>query len=195
VSIRPNGFMSLVPGPRYVSGGEHVVLRDGAQVLIRQVRPADATLLADGFTRLSVHSRRMRFLTAKRYLSPADLRYLTNLDHHDHEAIGALSVTDRRGVGIARYIRDSHDRQAAELAVTVVDAWQGRGLGTQLVTRLTERARSAGIRRFTALLAVDNHAMLALLQTINGELEMVGHEFDIAEYQIALTAHALTPAT
>jgi RimJ/RimL family protein N-acetyltransferase len=168
------------------------VLRDGAHVLIRQVQPADASLLADGFTRLSVQSRRMRFLTAKRHLSPAELRYLTDVDHHDHEAIGALSFSDRRGVGIARYIRDAEDRQAAELAVTIVDAWQGRGLGTQLVTRLTERARRAGICRFTALIAVDNHAMLALLRTINGEVELVGQEFDIAEYQIALTAHALT---
>jgi hypothetical protein len=135
VSTGANGFISTRDQPPRasamrimadLSGGEHVVLRDGAQVLIRQVRPADASL-----------------------------------HHHDHEAIGALSVSDRRGVGIARYIRD----------------------------------RSAGIRRFTALIAVDDHSMIALLRTINGEIELVGQEFDIAEYQITLTAPALTPAT
>ena len=50
------------------------MLRDGSQVLIRQVQPADASLLAEGFNRLSAQSRWMRFLTAKRDLSLAELR-------------------------------------------------------------------------------------------------------------------------
>ena len=50
----------------------------------------DAPLLADGFARLSATSRWMRFLTPKKELSPAELRYFTDLDHHDHEALGAL---------------------------------------------------------------------------------------------------------
>jgi hypothetical protein len=68
-------------------------------VLIRPVQPADAALLADGFTRLSARSRWMRFLTAKRELSLAELRYLTQIDHHNHEAIGAVDWADGRGVG------------------------------------------------------------------------------------------------
>lgn len=67
-----------------------LVLRDGSAVLIRQVQSTDAPLLADGFTRLSDASRQMRFLTRKKELSPAELRYFTNLDHHNHEALGAL---------------------------------------------------------------------------------------------------------
>ena len=83
------------------------MLRDGSAVLIRQVRRTDAPLLADGFARLSPRSRRMRFLCAKTTLSAAELRYFTAVDHHDHEAICALSAADGRGVGIARYIRDA----------------------------------------------------------------------------------------
>jgi hypothetical protein len=109
-----------------------VALRDGSLVLIRPVQPADTALLADGFTRLSARSRWMRFLSAKRELSLAELRYFTHIDHHDHEAIGAADWADGRGVGLARYIRDAVDRRAADLAVTVIDAWQGRGLGTEL---------------------------------------------------------------
>ena len=82
------------------------MLRDGSAVLIRQVRSTDAPLLADGFARLSARSRRMRFLGTKTTLSAEELRYLTDVDHHDHEALGALSPADGRGVGIARYIRD-----------------------------------------------------------------------------------------
>src|SRR5271154_3032296 len=100
----------MIGGPlRSAAKGRPVVLRDGSKVLIRQVQRTDAPLLADGFTRLSAHSRRMRFLGRKDSLSAADLRYLTDVDHHDHEALGALDQADGRGVGIARYVRDVED--------------------------------------------------------------------------------------
>src|SRR5689334_13308164 len=117
--------------------GRPVVLRDGSTVVIRPVRGTDAPLLADGFTRLSARSRQMRFLTRKNEPTPTELRYFTEVDHHDHEALGALNYADGRGVGIARYVRDADDPQAAEIAVTVIDDWQGRGLGTELLTQLT----------------------------------------------------------
>jgi GNAT superfamily N-acetyltransferase len=110
-----------------------VVLRDGSAVLIRPVRGTDAALLADGFARLSERSRRFRFLGRKTTLTEADLRYFTNVDHHDHEALGALDHVRGGGVGIARYVRDRENPAAAEIAVTVVDDWQGRGLGTELL--------------------------------------------------------------
>ena len=154
VALRsPLGWIpsSLRPGwrrrPRPAVIDRPVALRDGSKVLIRQVQPADAQLLADGFARLSPQSRRMRFLARKDQLSVAELRYLTDVDHHDHEALGALDQADGRGVGVARYVRDSDDPHAAEIAVTIVDDWQGRGLGTELLTRLSARARSEEIGR------------------------------------------------
>ena len=170
------------PGPAVT--GRPVVLRDGSTVLIRQVHSADAPLLADGFARLSARSRQLRFLTPKKELSPAELRDFTDLDHHDHEALGALNHADGRGVGIARYVRDADDPQAAEIAVTIVDDWQGLGLGTELVAQLSERARSEGIRRFTALVAADNPAMAGLLRNVRAEL--VGREPGALQYEITL---------
>ena len=170
------------PGPAVT--GRPVVLRDGSTVLIRQVHSADAPLLADGFARLSARSRQLRFLTPKKELSPAELRDFTDLDHHDHEALGALDHADGRGVGIARYVRDADDPQAAEIAVTIIDDWQGLGLGTELVAQLSERARSEGIRRFTALVAADNPAMAGLLRNVRAEL--VGREPGALQYEITL---------
>ncbi|HMI23677.1 MAG TPA: GNAT family N-acetyltransferase [Streptosporangiaceae bacterium] len=164
--------------------GRPVVLRDGSAVLIRPVRRADAPLLADGFARLSARSRRLRFLSPKEELSPAELGYFTDVDHHDHEALGALDHADGRGVGIARYIRDAADPQAAEIAVTVIDDWQGRGLGTELVAQLSERARFEGIRRFTALVAADNPAMARLLRNVRADL--VRREPGALQYEITL---------
>ncbi len=161
-----------------------VLLRDGSRVLIRPVRPSDAALLAEGFARLSERSRRMRFLGPKNTLTEADLRYYTEVDHHNHEALGALEVARGGGVGIARYVRDREDPQAAEIAVTIVDDWQGRGLGVELVDRLSERGRQEGICRFTALVAADNAAVAGLLRCYRAELIDRGH--GTLEYEIAL---------
>jgi len=161
-----------------------VTLRDGSTVLIRQVRGTDAPLLADGFARLSARSRQLRFLGPKKMLSAAELRYLTYVDHHDHEAIGALSLAEGRGVGVARYIRDADDPRAAEIAVTIADDWQGRGLGTELLTRLSDRARQAGIGRFTATVSADNVAMTRLLRKMGAEL--TGRSRGTVDYEVAL---------
>jgi RimJ/RimL family protein N-acetyltransferase len=188
----PQPGRSLRPDrpPWLAEKGTPVVLRDGSTVLIRQVRSSDATLLADGFAQVSPQSRRMRFLGTKTTLSAAELGYFTEVDHHDHEAIGALSAADGRGVGIVRYVRDADDPQAAEIAVTIVDDWQGRGLGTELLGRLSDRARQAGIHRFTALVAAENVAVAGLLRNLGAEL--AGRGPGSAEYEIALTPGAST---
>ncbi len=181
--LRP-GRGGIVRLPRPGVEAKRAVLRDGSEVLIRQVQSADATLLADGFARLSTKSRQMRFLTPKKDLSPSELRYLTDIDHHDHEALGALSLPEGQGVGIARYFRSAEDPQAADVAVTIVDDWQGRGLGTELLAQLSDRARREGIRRFIALVAADNAAVLGLLR--NASADLVRREFGTLEYEIPL---------
>jgi GNAT superfamily N-acetyltransferase len=163
-----------------------VTLRDGSAALLRAVRRSDAPLLADGFARLSVQSRWFRFLTAKPQLTPAELTRFTDIDHHDHEAIGALNVLDGRGVGIARYVRSKEDPQAAEVAVTVVDDWQRRGLGSVLMAHLAVRAVDEGIARFTALVAEDNVAVIGMLRRMWADLELVACEPGTLEYEITL---------
>ena len=161
-----------------------VALRDGSQVVIRPVGRADAPLLADGFARLGPESRRLRFLRRKDELSAAELRYFTDIDHHDHEALGALDHAAGGGVGVARYVRDASDPQSAEIAVTVVDDWQGRGLGAELLAQLSGRARAEGIRRFTALVSADNAAMTALLRRLCAD--PVHREHGTVEWEITL---------
>jgi len=170
--------------------GERVVLPDGAAVVVRPVQPTDQALLADGFHRLSVTSRRHRFLTVKRDLSTAELQFLTDVDHHDHEAIGALDSRDGRGVGVARYIRSAPGSQDAELAVTIVDGWQRRGVGTLLLARLTARARQAGVFAFQALVSADNEAMISFLRKAKSGVELIHIDVDTVEYEISLAPFA-----
>jgi GNAT superfamily N-acetyltransferase len=169
---------------RRAAAGRHFRLHDGSEVLIRRVRGTDAPLLADGFARLSPSSRWMRLLMARQKLSAAELRHLTEVDHHDHEALGALDEAEGRGVGIARYIRLREDPRAAEVAITVIDEWQRLGLGAVLLAQLSDRARAAGIRRFTALVAAENTAGLRLLRHANGQF--IRWEADTAQYEIPL---------
>lgn len=156
--------------------GTAVPLRDGSTVVVRPVRPGDADLIAEGFARLSPESRRFRFLAGKPALSAVELRRLTDVDHHDHEAIGALDPVDGRGVGVARFVRSANDPAAAEVAVTVIDAWHGRGLGRELMRRLVIRATEEGITRFEALIAADNYAVLALLRSVGGDIRIAEHD-------------------
>lgn len=160
-------------------------------MLIRQIQPADAALLAEGFARLSVQSRWLRFLTSKSELSPAELRYFTEVDHHNHEALAAVNDADGRGLGVARFIRLTEDPDTAEVAVTVVDDWQGRGLGTELLIKLTDRARQEGIRRFTALLAADNEAVLGLLQDISADVQVTHRGAGTVDYELTLAPAGL----
>jgi RimJ/RimL family protein N-acetyltransferase len=143
--------------------GEHVRLGDGAEIVIRQVAPEDAAQLKLAFGRLGAVSRYRRFLAPLDQLTPKQLSYLTHVDHTDHEAIAALDAVTGDGIGIARYIRDPDDAQQAEVAIVVADAWQGRGVGSALVERLTARARAAGIDRITARMLVGNQAARRLI--------------------------------
>jgi GNAT superfamily N-acetyltransferase len=166
--------------------GNRVVLRDGSEVIIDQVHRTDAQLLVDAFDRLSEETRRLRFLTPKPRLTDEEVQYFSHVDHHDHEALGAMDPASGRGVGLARYIREAGDPEVAEIAVTVADEWQGRGLGTELLNRILERAHAEGIRRFSALLEADNDTMLQLLHQIGGELRETERGAGVVGYEVTL---------
>jgi GNAT superfamily N-acetyltransferase len=150
---------------------EEVMLRDGSRVLVRPVVAEDKTLFAEAWQRFGEESRYRRFMSAKGDLSPRELAYFTEVDHVDHEAIGARDADTGEGVGVARYVRSAEHPEVAEAAVSVVDDWQARGLGGELLQRLTARAREQGIERFQASLFAYNRSMLALFEDI-GEVEV-----------------------
>ena len=137
-----------------------------ADLEIRPIAPDDKEALASGFDRLSERSRYRRFLSPRGPLTPAELRYLTEVDHHDHEALVAVDPETEEGVGVARFVRSPEDPAVAELAVAVADDWQGHGVGSRLTAELARRAREEGITRFTALALAENDAMLGLLQDL-----------------------------
>jgi GNAT superfamily N-acetyltransferase len=164
---------------------EHVVLADGSEVEIRPVKPEDKPRFALGWERLSEESIYRRFLQPRPGLSVDELAFFTELDHVDHEAIGAISSADREGVGVARYVRSRERPHVAEAAVVVVDDWQGRGLGGKLLRRIAARATENGIRVFSATLLASNDAMLTLLGRL-GEIQVTRRDGATIEVDVDL---------
>lgn len=150
-----------------------VTLRDGTPVLLRPILPEDKAELLDGFRRLSPQSRYRRFLSPVDELTEEQLRDLTELDYVDHFAWVAFdpNATGRPGMGVARYVRVPGEPEVAEAAVTVVDDYQGRGLGTLLLEALGAVALQNGITRFRGYALEENRAILEVLEGLGASTE------------------------
>ena len=149
-----------------------VVLRDGTTVVVRPLLARDRRELSDAYDQLSDASRRRRFFSPPKQLSQPVLDQLTNLD--DSDRFGLVGYVDegphRTGLGVARWVRSRTEPFKADAAVTVIDDWQGRGLGTQLLTELVEEARQRGITTFTADVLWENKTIISPLKALGAKL-------------------------
>jgi GNAT superfamily N-acetyltransferase len=173
--------------------GAPIELRDGSHIRIRQGHRSDRERLLRGFDRLSPESRYRRFLMPMPELSEPLIRYLTEIDHHDHEAMIALDEQTGEGIGVARYVRDPDRSEVAEVAVTVIDDWQRRGVGTVLLEVISARAREEGITTFTALMLATNQEMMDLLKELD-PMRIVDREAGTVEIEVPIPPIGLAPA-
>jgi RimJ/RimL family protein N-acetyltransferase len=152
-----------------------VSLRDGSKALIRPISPDDRWRLVEGLKQLSPRSRYLRFHADLDAFTDEQLTYLTEVDHHDHEAFVALDPDDldAPGFGVARYVRLADDPSVAEAAVTVVDAHHGKGVGTTLLRILATAAIENGIRTFRNYVLAENEAMLEVFDQVGARRQEV----------------------
>jgi acetyl coenzyme A synthetase (ADP forming)-like protein len=160
-------------GDSCVYGGPHrdgdVVLRDGSTVRVRAMRPDDDQALFGLLDSLSEESRWLRFFSpTKGSALASEARRETNLDH----TFGLLAVSgaEERVVGHAFYA--ALDEARAEVAFTIADDFQGRGLGTILLGQLAEVASANGIQMFEAEVIAANHAMLHVFRESGFPIEV-----------------------
>jgi GNAT superfamily N-acetyltransferase len=145
---------------------EETALKDGTSVFIRLLRPDDREELKRGFQKLSDQSRYCRFHMHLNKLSKNQLSYLTEVDNYNHLALGA-GLLDREedvGIGIARYVRFRENPSVAEFAVTVIDAYQNRGLGRILLDFLLKAASDNGIEKLVGYVVENNRLMVSMLK-------------------------------
>lgn len=148
-----------------------MTLRDGSLAVLRRLVPDDREKLARAYDQLSELSRRRRFFSPPRRLSSAYLDHL--LESEGDRKLAVVAVTTGvpdEGLGIARWVRDTERPDHADVAVTVTDEWQGRGLGTELLETLAALAKEHGISTFTADVLWENEVLLEVLQGLGARL-------------------------
>jgi acetyltransferase len=153
---------------------ERITLADGRRVIVCPVHPQDAcaeqAFVADA---LSPASRYRRFHFGLRRLPDELVRQMTEIDQWRHVALVARPADRPRGaiVADARYVR-SADSDEAEFAIVVADAWQGSGLGRELLQRLARHAHTSGVRRVYGDVLWGNLPMIALVRSLGGALRL-----------------------
>ena len=164
---------------------ERATLTDGTSVELRPIRPADAPLLQAGLRQLSERTRYLRFHAPRGEFSPDELRLLTDVDGETHFALAAFTLQSQRLVAVGRFIRSSAAEAAAELALVVGDALQGKGLGRLLLSRLREAALERDVTRFTGTVLDENRPMRGLLRKLGGRVGLASR--GVCEVDLALS--------
>ena len=137
-----------------------IEVRDGTQLLLRPVLPGDDERTMHGHVQFSNETLYRRFMTA-RVPTPALMHYLAEVDYVDHFVWVITDGSDP--VADARFVRDEEDPTLAEIAFTVGDAYQGRGIGSFLFGAMSVAARVDGVERFSGRMLSDNLPMRAIM--------------------------------
>lgn len=175
------GHMAIHPYPVELEG--EAALRDGTRVPMRPMRPEDVGYEQRFVRGLSEQSRYQRFLHQLPELPPAMLARFTQLDYDRELALVAFSPDRGEFIGVGRFMPNA-DGETAEFALTVADAWQGRGLGRVLLERLCDCARAAGYRTLFGHILNANRDMLGLAERLG--FAHVGRDGDLVTVARAL---------
>lgn len=159
---------------------------DGEMVTIRPIRITDTEMETDFIRRLSPQTKHYRFLGGVRELSPAQVSQLCDVDGRHSMAFVATIRRDGREmeIGVGRYAPNSRS-DVREIAVTVADEWQDKGLGLKLMQQLIQSARCNGVKQLYSVDLSDNTAMRALAN----ELNMSAHRDPDDPHQMIYSLH------
>jgi acetyltransferase len=177
-----HGVLAIPPYPEALI--EHCEAR-GERLIIRPIRPEDATQHGAFFARLSAEDIRYRFFTAMRELSPEMMARLTQIDYDREMAFVAIRELTGETVGVARLIAES-DGTSGEFAVIVQPDLKGKGLASRLMQRLIDWARTRGMASVVGQVLADNAPMLAFVRHLGFSVRRLPEEPDVMEARLEL---------
>jgi len=155
-------------------------LTDGTTIGIGFVGPEDEKRLLSGFKKLSQQTKLYRFHCSKQELSNKEKDYLLNIDNVNHLAIGAVDLDKSYdvGIGLARYIREKEDPTRAEAAITVIDEYQNKGIGTHLFKELLIHADKNNVKTLISYVLKENLKMIKILDKLGFKVkEDIGNQY------------------
>ncbi|HET9115831.1 MAG TPA: GNAT family N-acetyltransferase [Gaiellaceae bacterium] len=163
-----------------------VILRDGSTLRLRPPVADDADALLEFFAGLSDESRYLRF-HGFAAVGPKLVEPVLDPDWNERGAL--LGSLDGKVAALANWVR-LRDPRAAEVAFTVGDEYQRRGIGTRLLEQMAERAAAAGIEEFVAEVLPDNATMLAVFRDAGFDVTRVSEHGEIEiRFPVAPTNH------
>src|SRR3990172_3628162 len=151
---------------------ENWTLFDGSAATLRPIRSSDMALEQAFVRNLSSQSKFKRFMSEMRELSPEQLYKFTHPDHSLEAAYVVIrsTVAGEEEIGVARFVVDA-DGEPCECAVTVADAWQGKGVGGRLMRALLRDARARGLKRMEGYVLGTNTRMLEFMRRLGFEVD------------------------
>jgi acyl-CoA hydrolase/GNAT superfamily N-acetyltransferase len=161
--VYPNQIMPPAQAPYPAEYEETFTTRDRDEVFVRPIRPDDEPMMREMFYEFSEKTKYLRYHAALKAMPHNKLQVFCTIDYDTEMALIALHGPpgSEQVVGVARYMTDA-ERHSAEVAFTVRDDWQRKGLGTYFFQRLVKIGRQRGIRTFHAYVLVENSGMLKI---------------------------------
>lgn len=141
-------------------------IQNHEELLIRLFQSEDRHYLVDGLQSLSKESIYNRFNDLRKGFSEKELEYLTNIDGLIHFAIGAIVKQNgvNKGIGIARFVRLKDTPECVEIAITVIDHYQNKGVGSILYSHLKAAAKERGYKKILGHIRMNNYRMIKILK-------------------------------
>ncbi len=142
------------------------LLADGTKILLRPIKEMDEELLLELFNALSPQTRTLRFFSTLKYMPKEQLEKLTHIDYDKQMAIVALIDQNGRDkmVGVGRYNLLDDEPGAAEFAIVVEDAMQGRGIGSAILYHLAHVAKLQNVHTIVGYIMNENQKMFGALK-------------------------------
>lgn len=161
--VYPNQIMPPAQAPYPAEYEETYRTRDGQEIFIRPIRPDDEPMMREMFYQFSEQTKYLRYHAALKTMPHNKMQVFCTVDYDAEMAIVAIAGKPPHEdiIGVARYLADA-ERQTAEVAFTVADAYQRKGLGTFFFDKLVRIARSRGIHTFYGYVLVENSGMLKI---------------------------------
>ena len=147
-------------------------LPDGSAATLRPIRAADMALERAFVRNLSPQSKFKRFMGELKELSPAQLYSFTHPDHEREAAYVVIrsTVAGEEQIGVGRYAADPGS-ETCEFAVTIADAWQGKGIAKRLMNALIDDARARGFKYMIGFVLAANTRMLEFCRGLGFSIE------------------------